>query len=454
MTSRNGQGKPEFDSEVACLLEAATRKGVDAEVYLVQSKATKVAVQDGVVETFTLTGTRGVGVRVISEGRVGYAFTESFAQDALCEVIDDATTNAGLLPPDEAAGLGEFRDEAPDLHLYNPDLAEVPVERKIAAALGIDAAGRAADSRVKTVTSVGYGDVSGLYRIASTRGVDRFYRESIAFGHCMPIVAADGQNKTYANRRNVRRFEQFSPEEIAREAVARCIEKLGAREITSGRYPVVFHPEAFADLLDVFCSIFSAKVAQEGKSLLRGKTGETVASCALTLVDDPLLPAGFGTRPFDDEGCVSRPFTLVADGVFCGFLHNVQTARREGVQTTGHASRGGYSGVLGVRPSNLVVKAGAKSRDDLLASGPQVLQITEITGLHAGANAISGDFSLQAQGFMHGGGDRYPAHLFTVSGNFYQLLEAIEAVGSDVEIQPSGTSTPSVLVGGMAIAGK
>lgn len=454
MTSRNGHGKPEFDTEVALLLDQARSLGVDAEIYLSRSRATKVAIQDGAVDTFTLTGTRGVGVRVVSGGRVGYAFTESLAPEALTAVVADAAANAAVLAPDEAAGLGEFRDEAPELPLYNPGLAEVPVERKIAAALAIDKAVRGADSRVKTVTGVGYGDVSAFVRVASTRGVDRYYRESLAWGHCMPIVAADGQNKTYANRRNCRTFEDFSPADIAREAVERCTEKLGAKEIPSGRYDVVFHPEAFSDLVEVFSSIFSAKVAQEGKSLLRGKVGETVSSEAFTLLDDPLLSAGFSSRPFDDEGCTSRPFTLIEDGVFRGFLHNVQTARRDGVATTGHASRGGYSGVMHVRPSNLVVRAGTHLRESLLSSSPRVLQVTEITGLHAGANAISGDFSLQAQGFVWEGGDRFPAHLFTVSGNFLSLLRAIEAVGSDVEIQPSGTSTPSVLVKGLAVAGK
>lgn len=454
MPSHDGQGKPEFDSEVAILLEAAAARGVEAEVYVSRSQATKVAVQDGEVETFTLTGTRGVGVRVIHEGRVGYAFTESLAADALVAVVSDAAANAAVLEPDEAAGLGEFRDEAPELPLYNPGLADVPVPRKIAAALAIDKAARGADSRVKTVTGVGYGDISASVRIASTRGVDRFYRESLAWGHCVPIVTEAGQNKTYARRRNYRDFEAFSPEEIASEAVGRCVEKLGAREIPSGRYDVVFHPEAFSDLLEVFSSIFSAKVAQEGKSLLRGRTGETLSSPALTLIDDPLLVSGFGSRPFDDEGCASRPFTLIERGVFRGFLHNVQTARKDGVETTGHAARGGYSGVMHVRPSNLVVQAGSESREKLLSCSPRVLQVTEVTGLHAGASVISGDFSLQAQGFVWEGGERYPAHLFTVSGNFYDLLRAIEAVGNDVEIQPSGTATPSVLVRGMAIAGK
>ncbi len=443
-----------FDAEIACLLHAAARREVDAEVYLSVARATRISVQDGEVEAFNLTAPRGVGVRVVHEGRVGYAYTESFAPADLAEVVDRAADNASLLPPDEFAGLERFEGDTPRLDLYNPGLAEVPVDRKIAFALELDRVAREADKRVETVTGVSYADAEGFLRVASTRGVDRHYRSSMAYGGCTPKVAENGENKMYSHYKRSRAFEELVPERIAREAVLRSVEKLGSRAVDSGHYLVGFHPEAFASLLDTFCGIFSGKSAQEGKSLLKDREGTSIAAPVFSLVDDPLKVDGYSSRPFDDEGCPSRAFTLVAGGVFQGFLHNAHTARRASRATTGHAARGGYGGTLHVSPSNLVVEAGTLDREALLGSAPQIVYITELMGLHAGASIVSGDFSLQAEGFFCAGGERYPIHLFTVSGNFYQLLLQIEALGSDLEVQPSGTTCPSVLVAGLTIAGK
>ncbi len=443
-----------FDGEIARVLSAASARKVEAEAYLGVDRATRVRVQDGEVETFTLTERRGLGVRVILEGRVGYAYTESFAFDALDRAVADAAANAALLEPDEFAGLEAFGAPTPELELFNPDLAEVPIERKVAFALDLDRAAHGADGRVKTVTGSSYGDSMSFVRVASTRGVDRSYRASVGWAAVQPLVVDGDQSKNYGLVRAARCFEELNPDWMGKEAVRRCVEKLGAREIPGGRMPVVFAPEAFADLLGTFSSVFSAKVAQEGKSLLLGRQGQSIASAAFTLMDDPLQEGGFASRPFDDEGCASKSHTLVESGAFVGFLHNSETARRDHTTTTGHASRGGYQGTMRVGTSNLVVKSGTASRHALLAGGDRMLEITEVTGLHAGANAISGDFSLQAQGFMYEGGDRYPVHLFTVSGNFYSLLETIAQVGKDEERFPSGIATPSVLVSELAIAGK
>ncbi|MBU6430559.1 MAG: TldD/PmbA family protein, partial [Cyanobacteria bacterium REEB65] len=336
----------------------------------------------------------------------------------------------------------------------NPDLATLAVETKIAFAQELDRIAHAADPRVKAVTGATYSDRSGFVRVASTKGLDRSYRASAIWAGVQPLLLEEGQHKNYGLLRAARGFAELDPAWMAREAVRRCVEKLGAREIQGGDLPVVFAPEAFAALLGTFAAIFSAEVAQEGKSLLRAKRSKRVAANGFTLIDDPLEPGGFGSRPFDDEGCPSRPFVLIGDGIFHGFLHNTSTARREGTITTGHATRGGYAGTMRVGTTNLVVKPGVARREDLLASAPRVVEVTEVTGLHAGANTISGDFSLQAQGFLHEAGERTPIHLFTVSGNFYDALEAIRVVGKDVEALPSGIRTPSILVDRLAIAGK
>lgn len=442
-----------YTPELQHVLDAAAHAGLDAEIYLRSSTATTIKVQDGEVDQFTLADSRGAGLRVIREGRAGYAYTEDLSVEALKRTLEAAATNAFLLPEGEAAQLATFDLPTPKLDLHRPELAEVPVPEKIAKAKEIERIAKAADPRIKNVTGSAYSDSHGMVRIVSTRGVDRNYRSSLAWTSTVPLLFADDQHKNYYQVKAARTFAALDPEAIAREAVERAAEKLGAREPRSGSYPVLFAPEAMADMLGVFSGIFSGKVAQEGKSLLKDRVGETIAAPAVTLFDNPLNVAGFGARPFDDEGCPSQPLQLVSSGVFQGFLHNSETARKAGVASTGHASRGGYKGTLEVAPSNLYLAPGDRTPAAMLAGLGQAAIVTEVTGLHAGANPISGDFSLQAQGFMVESGERHPIHNFTVSGNFYDLLKAVSEVGSDLEWFTSCIGTPSVLVEELAIAG-
>lgn len=442
-----------YTHEFQRVLDQAAQTGLDAEIYLRSSTATTIKVQDGEVDQFTLADSRGAGLRVLRDGRAGYAYTEDLSLEALTRTLEAAATNAILLPEGDGASLASFEGQTPELGLYRPELAEVPVPEKIAKAKEIERIAKGADPRIKNVTGSAYSDSHGMVRIMSTRGVDRSFRSSLAWTSTVPLLFAGEQHKNYYQVKAARSFAELDPEQIAREAVERAAEKLGAREPQSGSYPVLFAPEAMADMLGVFVGIFSGKVAQEGKSLLKDRVGETIASAAVTLFDNPLNVAGFGARPFDDEGCPSQPLQLVSAGVFQGFLHNSETARRAGVQSTGHAARGSYKGTLEVAPSNLYLAPGERSPEAILRGLPQAAIVTEVTGLHAGANPISGDFSLQAQGFMVEGGDRYPIHNFTVSGNFYDLLKAVSEVGSDLEWFTSCIGTPSVLVEELAIAG-
>ncbi|MBI6546893.1 MAG: TldD/PmbA family protein [Cyanobacteria bacterium NC_groundwater_1444_Ag_S-0.65um_54_12] len=436
------------------VLELALGRKLAAEVFLTASHSTRAIVQDGVVETFTLTEPQGMGIRVVDHGRTGYSYTESFSPDALADALAAAAANALIMPDAAAVELASFAAAPPFVEsIYHPELATIPVERKIALALDLDQQTHDADARVKNVIATSYADTSVFLRIASTCGLDRNYWSSMAWLACQPLVFWDGQNKNYHMIRATRRFAELDPSYMAKEAVRRCIEKLGARQLAASSYPVVFAPEAFAALLGAFCGIFSAKVAQEGKSLLRERLGQRSAATVFSLTDDPLIPGGLASRPFDDEGCPSRELPLIAAGFFQNFMHNSETARRDRVASTGHAVRGSYKDTLRVGPSNLVVQAGQASFQDLVSAAPQVLHLTELTGLHAGTNVVSGDFSLPAQGFLYAGSERLPVHLITVAGNFYRLLESIEAIGAQSELLPSGIRTPAVLVAGLAIAG-
>lgn len=442
------------DREVDQLLTRAHREGIGAEIYLQTLEQTTIQVEHGSVEHFGLARSRGIGVRVFEEGRVGQAYSEDLGPAALDDVLDSARQNARLLGTDPLVGLAPDGGRPVELGLERPELAGIPVRTKIDLALSLHDMAKALDPRIRQVTHTTFSDGHGAVRIASTEGIDRLQRSSAVTLYTAPLVEQDGQRKTHYAVRSTRDWSKLDAEALAREAVEIAVAKLGARVPESGEYPVMLAREALSDLLGVFLRIFSGKVAQEGKSLLASRIGEAIASPRVTLVDDPHDLEGMGARSFDAEGTWTRPFTLVEDGVFRGFLHGQESARRAGVESTGHAVRGGYRGGLDVGPSNVIWKPGTRDKAALLAEMGHGVLVTDLTGLHAGANAISGDFSLQAEGFKIEGGQVAGAlHGFTVAGNFYRLLQDVLESASDLDFQSGSIATPSVWIKSLAIAG-
>jgi PmbA protein len=237
-------------------------------------------------------------------------------------------------------------------------------------------------------------------------------------------------------------------------AVEYAVRMLDAAPIPSGKMPAVFRYDAMADLLGWFSSVFSAEAAQKGLSLLKGREGEIIAAPCLTLTDDPLLPGGLSSRAFDDEGVATYTKRIIDGGKLTTLLHNLKTARVQGVSSTGNAAKASYASPVRVAPSNLFISPGDRTLDELLRELSEGLLVTEVAGLHAGANGVSGDFSLSAKGFtVRGGVMNRAVEQITVAGNFFTLLQSIEAIGSDLHFGMSDAGSPSVRVAEISVAG-
>lgn len=447
-----------FETEIQTVLDLAKQRGLtDVEVFAKRDIGLQLKAQKGELESFQKSDSVGVGVRVLLGERVGYAYTENMSPEALERMLTEAASNAEIVEPEPGAALAvEEPLLASPPTLYNPGLEGVELADKIELTKALEKAAYATDSRIRTVPYSGYSDSTSFVRIANSRGVDRHYRSNAAMAFSYPIATEGAENKVAFESQATRDFAKLDVKAVAEAAARHAVSRLGSKQMMSGRFPVVFTPQAMAELLSTFSVVFSAKSAQEGKSLLAGEEGKPVASPLFKLVDDPLLATGFSSRPFDDEGVPSRPLTLIEDGVFRSFLHNTQTANQAGTKSTGHAARGSYKGTLGVAPTNFYVPAGQTAFDQLVAGPGAVLVIDDLQGLHAGTSPISGDFSLQAQGFLYqDGAMAHPVHNFTVAGNFFSMLKDVVAVGDDLRFYPQGAfiGSPSVKIKELAIAG-
>ncbi len=435
-----------FEEARDYLLQKAKAMGMDAEVLATHRRELTVQAHGGRVEEITQATQGGVGVRVVVEGKTGYAYTEERTPEALDWVLAEAHENALL--QSETGGFLPAGGELGRHDLLGEGLS-APLEQKRQAALDVES-GLRADPRMRQVQMTRYSENETQATLGSTRGVLGAYRNGYSALMAYAVMG-EGQSLKQSFELEVsKEFHALDPGRTAQGFIRKTGRLLGARPLKTGRYRAYFEPKAFGQLLAMMgMFMLSAKNVLEGKSLLAGKIGQKIASELFTLVDDPTLPGGLASRPFDAEGTPAQRTVLIEQGVLKTFLHNAETARKMGVPNTGHAWRG-YKGVLGVGPSNLFVAPGQGIRMD------EGIVVTDLMGLHAGANPISGEFSLQALGLKVEGGEvAYPVENFTVAGNFLELLSHITALGTELEWNPmmGVVGSPMVEVAELSFAG-
>lgn len=428
------------------LLEQAKSTGLDAEILATESRNLSLESFEQKLAQITQATQGGIGVRVVKNGKTGYASTEERSQVALDWVLQEAAENAelqsdegGFLPEGQVLGHKDLIGEG----------LSAPIEEKAAAAHELEA-GLRQDERTDQVPLTRYSESESEVSLSSTQGADGGYRNGYAFLLSSLIMRQDDSLKQVYDFNLEKEFHALEPGKTALDMIDKTARMLGAKPLKTGRYRSYFEPKAFAQLMGLFVFMLSGKTVLEGKSRFADKIGEKVASELFTLVDDPLLPGGKGNRPFDSEGTPAQTLRLIENGVLKRFMHNSATAQALGHNNTGHAQRS-YKSTLGVGPSNLFVEPGSG------VTLEQGVVITDLMGVHAGANPISGDFSLQAFGLnVEGGEVKHPIENFAVSGNLLELLMNITGIGGELEWFPySGIlGAPMVEVAELSFAGE
>ena len=293
--------------------------------------------------------------------------------------------------------------------------------------------------------------------IVNTLGLDVSTRGNLLGGY-VSAVARDGEKvNTGFKLFFTMDPEQIDLEKVAKAAAKEALDGLEARQAPSGSYRALQRNDVAGALLATFSGVFSADNAQRGLSRLQGREGEKIAAPCVTLTDDPHRPGSASSTPFDGEGVATAPKAVIREGRLTTLLHNLKTAHKQGVTTTANASRPGYASPVGVAPTNFFFEPTDADFDAMLQKLGDGLLITDLQGMHAGANPVTGDFSLAARGFtVKDGRIADPVNQITVAGNFYELLMAIEAVGGDLEFHAPGAScfgSPSLLVKALSVAG-
>lgn len=434
---------------------AEARPGEQVEAYLGRRSHTEVKVFDGAVESLTSADTAGIGVRVVIEGRQGFAYAGSLDAEAAREVLAEARDNASFGTVDEHLGLVETDGvAAADLDLYREALATFPTDRKVDVALEVDRATRAADGRVRGLESAGYSDSTSESAIASTMGIRVTGRRTNCSVWAEALAGEGTGTRTGYGYSVGRSPDELDVARAAADAADRATRMLGARKPPSRRLVVVLDPRVTAAFLGVLSSTLSAEAVIKGRSLFAGREGQPVALPAITLVDDPTEPRAYGASTYDAEGLASRRNVLIGAGVLEGFLHNSYTARRTGRASNAAAVRGGYATGPGVGSRALSLSPGTLSQDELLAEVGEGLFVQSVSGLHSGVNPVSGDFSVGVEGLMVRNGERAePVREATIASTLQRMLQDVVAVGGDHEWLPGGAAGVTLAIADVTLSG-
>lgn len=433
------------------LLDIAKTKGVEAEVFAQSMEFFQASAAEGSLERYEVSKSGGLTLRVNVDGRSGYAYTER-SEDAPV-LVERAVDNAKSVESEDEHPMQEPSDYEAGVRT-RLKLEDMTEEERIALTLRMEKKALARDPRVKRVGECDVGISSSITTIRNSKGLHAARQGAFAFSMVAPVV--EEGDKVQAGFAFRLMQEAADVDDCAQEAVAQAIGKLQAKPVPSGTYRVIIENLAMASMLEAFSPMFSADEAQKGCSLLAEREGETIGADCVTIIDDPFH--AIAPRPFDDEGTPCQRKLVVEKGVFKTLLHNLKTAKKAGVESTGNASRPSVSAPIGAAPSVLYIEPGQMDTAALQMELGDGLIITELMGLHAGLSAISGDFSLKADGKLVKNGKVVQAvDGITVAGNFLTMLQAVEAVANDRKFTLPGScycAAPSLLVSALTVAGE
>ena len=387
----------------------------------------------------------GLAVRVIKDNRQGFAFTSNM--DQVSQTALKAIENAKLTKSDENYAFAEVEKTGEVKKVYDSRFHDLSVDESVEFLK--DTIAVASDSGCE-VTGSGFSASEGRSLIVNSNGVS-IENKGTGFGLGLSvIIQKDSQIATAYNSQSSRFFD-IDGEKLASEVCDLAKSSLDTKPVETGDYDLVLDYYASVGLLNTFLGAFDGENVRRGRSLLKGKTGEEIASPTLTITDNPLLEKGMFTSKCDGEGSASQKTDLIKDGKLNSFLYDIYTANCEGVRTTSNGLRGSYLSNPMISPTNLEFKF-SEMRE--LSEIDRGVLTTSVLGAHT-ANPISGDFSVEASNAfkIENGELSEPISKAMISGNIFEIMKGVEGLESEIK-QYGSFIIPKLLVHGLRVVGQ
>jgi PmbA protein len=440
------------------VVERATGAGADvAEAGVHSGSHLSVKVRMGEPELLEEAGSRALGLRVMVGQRVAATYTSDLSETGLRTLIEDAIELARFSEPDEFAGPPDRSDlssasQWQDLDTYDEAVSRISADEALDRALRGERAAFDFDARITNSEGASFTRARGASVLVTSDGFAGSDLGTYASLVVNPVADDEGGKKRSGYHWSASRHyaDLDDSQAVGEEAARRTIAQLGAKKLPTQELPVIFDKDAARSILGLFAGCILGGGIWRKSSYLLDRLGTKVASELVDIVDDPLLPRAPGSRAFDGEGLLSRRNAVVERGVLRTYLLDTYSARKLGLKSTGSASRSPAGGISS-SSSNLILKANAQSRDQLIADTRHGLYVTSMMGF--GFNAVTGDFSRGASGFLIQDGElSHPVSEVTISLNLDQLLQRIDAVADDLDHR-TAIASPTFRVSSMTLAG-
>lgn len=439
---------------LASSLVERAKDNEEIEVACSYGRSTSIRAYGGEVESLTTAESHAIGVRVLVDGREGFASAGTLDADVVDSMLEEARDNARFAEADPHVGIATPDGVAAvEIDLWRDAVGATPNQHKIDLALELERRVTSADPRITGVRVAGYGDSSGSFALASTSGIRAATRATSASASVQALARDGERTQTGYAWDGAREPDELDMDRVVERAVSHSVDLLGSTQPTTATVDLVLDPHLAATVLGLIAGTLTGDRVLKGRSPFVDRVGETVASPVLSFLDDPTDPRSLGADSHDGEGLACRAVPLVTEGVLDGFLHDSYTGRRSGEGSTGSALRG-TRGLPSPGLHALTVRPGQGTLEELIAGVDHGLLVFSLAGLHSGVNPVSGDFSVGVEGRMIRNGQlAEPINECTIASTLQRLLLDVRAVGGVVDHLPSGVSTPPVVIGGVALSG-
>lgn len=425
-------------------------KGVEvAELNLNKSSSFSFSIFRQEIDNYKLSTSSKILARGIVNGKLGFCATEKDDKSTPEFLIDNIISSAKYIEKDEEAIIFKGSDKYRKRNLYSKELEAWPTEEKISLLFELEKLCKEYDPHVSEV-QVSYGDEINESLLTNSYGLNLKNKRNYYVVSCEVVVKDGEEVKTYYDVLLDTDPKKFVPSEMAKKVVEGALSLLHGVTPKNGTSKVVLNDETVANFLSVILSNLSAEEIQKHTSIYEGKLNTQIISNKLTITEEPLKKNCFYTY-FDDEGVATINKKVIEKGVLKTYFYNLETAKKDGVETTANGYRNGSK--IGVDSININVKPGRLSEEQLFEKIQNGVYIIGLNGLHSGLDPKSGDFSLQGEGYLVKDGKKDSAlSLFIVSGNVFKLFNDVIAVGNNNKLLLNTMNVPSIAFKGLKIS--
>ncbi|MFP4461164.1 MAG: TldD/PmbA family protein [Thermotogota bacterium] len=436
----------------------AKKKGIEHfELYHMSSHEFECSVNKGEIQSYKDAENGGASFKALKNGKAGYSFTEDYTEDEALRIVVDALENLELIDSDDIEVIGTTQFEIENWEDYKMPFDKISPKKKIEDTKLLEKMILEKDQRIAMVPYCFYTDMYNEVFFANSNDVEYAFKNGGGGMYAGAMATNGKQNKFGMDFIFTTDPKQIDIEQLASSVADKSTGLLNAKSLKSGKYPVVLSYNVLGNILGLLVQMLSAENVQKGFSLLKNKLGEKILSDEITITDRRSYQDSIFNCPADSQGTMTKDKEIISEGVLTTYLHSLKTALKDGVSPTGNAFRRSYKGTESILPVNVDFKEGEISLEGLFKQMNSGLYITGVQGMHSGANPVSGEFSLGAEGYkIEEGKKAFPVEQITLSGNLLEMLQDVKLIGSDKQmamVMSHGMYTPSVLINKMDIAG-